>query len=130
MVVVAQLVRASDCGSEGRGFDPHLPPKNKAKAGNLRLSAFFVFHWRGRVQSILYSEFIGHLITTKKVSLLRPLSGKRGSNPRPKAWEAFALPTELFPQSFCKVRKIGNTTKCNLHKKMLLPLRILHRYKA
>ena len=26
MVVVAQLVRASDCGSEGRGFEPHLPP--------------------------------------------------------------------------------------------------------
>ena len=24
--VVAQLVRASDCGSEGRGFEPHLPP--------------------------------------------------------------------------------------------------------
>ena len=29
MVVVAQLVRASDCGSEGRGFEPHLPPKLK-----------------------------------------------------------------------------------------------------
>ncbi len=27
MVVVAQLVRASDCGSEGRGFEPRLPPK-------------------------------------------------------------------------------------------------------
>ena len=27
MVDVAQLVRASDCGSEGRGFEPHLPPK-------------------------------------------------------------------------------------------------------
>ena len=26
MVVVAQLVRASDCGSEGRGFEPPLPP--------------------------------------------------------------------------------------------------------
>ena len=26
MVVVAQLVRASDCGSEGRGFEPRLPP--------------------------------------------------------------------------------------------------------
>ena len=25
-VVVAQLVRASDCGSEGRGFEPHHPP--------------------------------------------------------------------------------------------------------
>ena len=27
MVVVAQLVRASDCGSEGRGFEPHQPPE-------------------------------------------------------------------------------------------------------
>jgi hypothetical protein len=26
-VVVAQLVRASDCGSEGRGFNPHHPPR-------------------------------------------------------------------------------------------------------
>ena len=26
MVVVAQLVRASDCGSEGHGFEPRLPP--------------------------------------------------------------------------------------------------------
>ncbi len=29
MVVVAQLVRASVCGTEGRGFEPHLPPKLK-----------------------------------------------------------------------------------------------------
>ena len=28
MVDVAQLVRASDCGSEGRGFEPLLPPLN------------------------------------------------------------------------------------------------------
>ena len=28
MVDVAQLVRASDCGSESRGFEPHLPPKS------------------------------------------------------------------------------------------------------
>ena len=26
MVIVAQLVRASDCGSEGRGFESHLSP--------------------------------------------------------------------------------------------------------
>ena len=26
MVGVVQLVRTSDCGSEGRGFEPHLPP--------------------------------------------------------------------------------------------------------
>ena len=29
MVVLAQLVRASDCGSEGRGFEPHTPPFTK-----------------------------------------------------------------------------------------------------
>jgi hypothetical protein len=28
-VVVAQLVRASDCDSEGRGFEPHHPPIKK-----------------------------------------------------------------------------------------------------
>lgn len=38
MVLVAQLVRASDCGSEGRGFESHFSP--------VRLSvkaAFFLF---------------------------------------------------------------------------------------
>lgn len=29
MVVVAQLVRASVCGTEGRGFEPHLPPQKE-----------------------------------------------------------------------------------------------------
>ena len=27
MVAVAQLVRAPDCGSGGRGFETHQPPK-------------------------------------------------------------------------------------------------------
>ena len=29
MVAVVQLVRASDCGSECRGFESHLPPNEK-----------------------------------------------------------------------------------------------------
>ena len=29
MVVIAQLVRASVCGTEGRGFEPHSPPLKK-----------------------------------------------------------------------------------------------------
>ena len=29
MVVVAQLVRVSVCGTEGRGFESRLPPKSK-----------------------------------------------------------------------------------------------------
>ena len=31
-VVVAQLVRASGCGTEGRGFEPHHPPNDGAKS--------------------------------------------------------------------------------------------------
>ena len=38
MVVVAQLVRASVCGTEGRGFEPHLPPILK-----LSFDSFFCF---------------------------------------------------------------------------------------
>lgn len=30
MVDVAQLVRAADCGSVGRGFESHLPPQKAA----------------------------------------------------------------------------------------------------
>lgn len=38
-VVLAQLVRASVCGTEGRGFEPHIPPM--FKSSSLR-AAFFV----------------------------------------------------------------------------------------
>lgn len=39
MVNVAQLVRASDCGPEGRGFKPHLSPRRVAgNSGN----SFFI----------------------------------------------------------------------------------------
>ena len=38
MVSLAQLVRASDCGSEGRGFDPHTSPSQSDSPG----IAFFI----------------------------------------------------------------------------------------
>ena len=45
------------------------------------------------------------------------MSGKRDSNPRPSAWEADALPTELLPQysSLCNLVEIVGvepTTSC------------------
>lgn len=40
MVVVAQLVRALDCGSRGRRFEPGLPPQ-KAPC-NLLQGAFLI----------------------------------------------------------------------------------------
>ncbi len=30
MVPIVQLVRMSDCGSEGRGFEPHLAPSDSS----------------------------------------------------------------------------------------------------
>ncbi len=39
MVIVAQLVRASDCGSEGRGFETRLSPRNQKPPV---MEAFFV----------------------------------------------------------------------------------------
>lgn len=38
------------------------------------------------------------IITTREKLLSILSSGKRGSNSRPPAWEASALPTELLPQ--------------------------------
>lgn len=29
MVDLAQLVRVTDCGSDGRGFESHIPPQNR-----------------------------------------------------------------------------------------------------
>lgn len=46
MVAVAQLVRASDCGPEGRRFDPGQPPTKKHIPKGMcffYLSAFFLF---------------------------------------------------------------------------------------
>src|SRR4030042_887422 len=40
---------------------------------------------------------MGPLRTQGLTAIIRRWSGKRDSNPRPSAWEADALPTELFP---------------------------------
>ena len=42
MVDVAQLVSASDCGSEGRGFDSHHPPHKNRRY--LRISPVFIWY--------------------------------------------------------------------------------------
>ena len=41
MVDIAQLVSASDCGSEGRGFESHYPPHKK----NRYLTVSVLFIW-------------------------------------------------------------------------------------
>ena len=43
MVDVAQSVRVTDCGSEGRGFESHLPPEEQTKQKGVDYSTPFVF---------------------------------------------------------------------------------------
>ena len=42
MVDVAQLVRATDCGSVGRGFETHLPPLDPKRV-SLVCETLFLF---------------------------------------------------------------------------------------
>ena len=64
MVVVVQLVRASDCGSECRGFESHQPPK---KAGII-YSCFSLFFYVSvhASQFILLVSFYHILFVTEK----------------------------------------------------------------
>ena len=48
MVPIVQLVRMSDCGSEGRGFEPHLAPFKVLK---IFFGTFFVVNTKG-IQNI------------------------------------------------------------------------------
>ena len=41
MVIVAQLVRASDCGSEGRGFETHHSPLNNESLCDIKHRLFY-----------------------------------------------------------------------------------------
>lgn len=43
MVIVAQSVRASDCGSEGRGFESHLSPKTLKRSISLRVFLLYLY---------------------------------------------------------------------------------------
>lgn len=52
-VAVAQLVRVLVCGAEGRGFEPHQPPR--VLKAVLKRAAFFVF----RVFSAICSNLCG-----------------------------------------------------------------------
>ena len=51
MVIVAQLVRALDCGSRGRGFESPLSPGNKR--------SFILFFWRFKFLFIFATPLTG-----------------------------------------------------------------------
>ena len=52
-----------------------------------------------------------------KIFNLQFLSGRRDSNPRPTAWKAVTLPTELLPHSIpdCESRNVDCSAVCTRH---------------
>ena len=62
MVDVAQLVRASDCGSEGRGFETHLPPSKQKERTYSEYVRSFCF------EDLAMSHSVDLLSFTKSVS--------------------------------------------------------------
>ena len=71
MVVLAQLVRASDCGSEGRGFEPHIPPKGKINKNRLTGFVFIEFSQKSTNNNFpfLLLYFLGNIFSCSKTLL-------------------------------------------------------------
>ena len=69
MVGVAQLVRASGCGPEGRGFESHHSPHNKRKDIRKDVFSFVMVNIirdsKAEVRQSL-SQFIVHLRTSRE----------------------------------------------------------------
>ena len=63
MVDVVQLVRASDCGSECRGFESHLPPQSEQRKLLVFLCVFF------ENPTILFAPKITILVENQQNSL-------------------------------------------------------------
>ncbi len=58
MVSLAQLVRASDCGSEGRGFEPHISPHNNTRVCHSKNDApsFLILNFMLEIKELLDEE--------------------------------------------------------------------------
>lgn len=59
MVIVAQLVRALDCGSRGRRFEPGLSPKIKPliSRGFFVLTIFFGIENVGKLREVVFFKY-------------------------------------------------------------------------
>ena len=64
MVAIAQLVRASVCGTEGRGFEPHWPPRIQKP---LDLGAFEIID---HLQHLFVLAFTAKILSYKGILLV------------------------------------------------------------
>ena len=63
MVDVVQLVRASDCGSECRGFESHLPPRTlKKEESSIAFLFFCVYSRRHQKKTNTFKHLIYNIL--------------------------------------------------------------------
>ena len=90
-----------------RGSNPRLQRKRTAIVlSPVKTAIGFDGPQRGRGSRVLVPQKKHKLFV--RLCFLATWSGKRGSNPRPSAWEADALPTELLPRCFHQNDKFMN----------------------
>ena len=77
MVGVAQLVRVPDCGSEGRGFESHLPPKAREACESL----FFCWFPRFVEKCVLLHLKLKDMARIMAIDLGRKRSGIAVTDP-------------------------------------------------
>ena len=86
MVAVVQLVRASDCGSECRGFESHLPPAKEEIRKNIPLFVIVQTIPKGRQRRIVgillteYPYIIGRNQLPKPVLVQKSLLSQNVQN--------------------------------------------------
>ena len=67
MVDVVQLVRASDCGSECRGFESHPPPRKPRKIFSYEVFYSFIFNIVLAIHLTVLPKTLQHQLHNKDI---------------------------------------------------------------
>jgi cysteine desulfurase len=81
-VVLAQLVRAPDCGSGGRGFEPHIPPFKKAiRKDSLFLLVSFIDNTLHAMKTVYLDNAATTPIAPEVIDVMIPFMKENFGNP-------------------------------------------------
>ena len=113
MVDVAQSVRVTDCGSEGRGFESHLPPEDN-EARRCRVIDIFLFFILRHANLFVWSSYKNKrgCVTTPCAGIVRksPCGEQKGKTSVAKSIPIFN-PTQH--------KKSPTTNRCEAFKKSI-----------
>ena len=100
-VAVAQLARASDCGSEGRGFKPLQPPWPRPRLTRARSGLSFLSYGRTNI------EHCGRCAAKPHASTRGGTNGRWRTKHHSNLWPAPSTQCAHSIGSFCRLRPIA-----------------------